>query len=104
VLSLCCLYPVPAAVLPLQIREAFISGDSSYGRLTAANIRTGSPVMWCVGHMGWAELMQCLPCLLRMWPFGAEHITIAGGLAHNVLRMLVVAVECVCDAAAVRKP
>jgi hypothetical protein len=37
------------AVLPLQISQAYIAGDKSYGRVTMANIAPSSSIMWCVG-------------------------------------------------------
>jgi hypothetical protein len=39
-----------AAVLPLQISQAYIAGDKSYGRVTMANIAPSSSIMWCVGE------------------------------------------------------
>jgi succinate dehydrogenase hydrophobic anchor subunit len=37
------------AVLPLQISQAYIAGDKSYGRVTMANIAPSSSIMWCAG-------------------------------------------------------
>jgi hypothetical protein len=34
------------AVLPLQISQAYIAGDKSYGRVTMANIAPSSSIMW----------------------------------------------------------
>lgn len=48
----CCL------LLPLQISQAYIAGDKSYGRVTMANIAPSSSIMWahwctCFLFLGW---------------------------------------------------
>ncbi|KAF8056000.1 ERD4 [Scenedesmus sp. PABB004] len=52
----CCL------LLPLQTSEAFIVGDASYSRVTMANIRPNSTIMWahwvsCFLFLGWTFLL-----------------------------------------------
>ncbi|KAF6257976.1 late exocytosis, associated with Golgi transport-domain-containing protein [Scenedesmus sp. NREL 46B-D3] len=52
----CCL------LLPLQISQAYIAGDTSYGRVTMANIAPSSSIMWahwcaCFLFLGWTFML-----------------------------------------------
>jgi hypothetical protein len=50
------------AVLPLQISQAYIAGDTSYGRVTMANIAPSSSIMWWVGLQspGFVSVHACM--------------------------------------------